>query len=174
MPDPYHNSSRRRLLRGAAATWLLSISRTALAASPQILAVRIWPAASYTRITLESRLPLRYRHFTLGGPDRLVVDIEGAQLNSVLAGAGRLVREQDPYIRAVRAGQFDKHTVRLVLELKQPVAVHFLDLPPVAGFRHRLVTDLYPKAGSRSALQDDPLLALLEDYNQGELARSLP
>ncbi len=174
MTDSHHNSGRRRLLRGAAAAWLLSLSRTGMAAPPLVVAVRIWPAASYTRITLESRAPLQYRQFILANPDRLVVDIQDARLNSVLAGAGQLVSEADPYIRRMRAGQFDQRTARVVIELKQPVQARFLALPPVAGFKNRLIMDLYPLAGSRSALQDDPLLALLEDYNKGDLARSLP
>lgn len=174
MSDPQHNSGRRRLLRGAAAVWLLSLSPAGLAAAPLIVAVRIWPAASYTRITVEARSPLHYRQFMLTGPDRLVVDIQGAQLDGMLKGIGRLVSEQDPYISRMRAGQFDRDTARLVIELRQPIEPLFLDLPPIAGFKHRLVMDLYPRAGSRSAVQDDPLLALLEDYNQGDLARSLP
>ena len=174
MPDSDFLPYRRLLLKGATATWLLSLSRTGLAAGPAMVAVRIWPASSYTRMTLESHTPLHYRHFLLANPDRLVLDIDGMQLNTVMKGIGQLVRDQDPYIRRVRVGQFDSKTARLVVELKQPVAPRFLTLPPVAGFKHRLVMDLYPKAGSRSAVQDDPLLALLEDYNQGDLARNLP
>lgn len=174
MTDSFFNTGRRRLLQGAAATWLLSLSQAGMAAPSLLVAVRIWPANSYTRITLESHAPLQYRHFSLGSPDRLVVDIQGMQLNSVLKGVGELVKQQDPYINRVRAGQFDQLTTRLVIDLKQPVAPRFLELAPVAGFKYRLVMDLYPAEGSRSALQDDPLLALLEDYNQGNLARSLP
>ncbi|TCL04465.1 N-acetylmuramoyl-L-alanine amidase AmiC [Sodalis ligni] len=174
MPDHDFAPSRRRLLKGAAATWLLSLSRAGAAAPVALIAVRIWPATSYTRMTLESQSVLQYRHFMLRDPLRLVVDIQGMHLNAIMRGVGALVKEQDPYIRGVRAGQFDVHTARLVVELKQPVEPRFLTLPPVAGFKHRLVMDLYPKAGSRGAVQDDPLLALLEDYNQGDLARNLP
>ncbi len=174
MPESEHNHVRRRLLQGVAATWLLSVSRVGLAAVPSIVAVRIWPASSYTRVTLESNVTLQYRTFTLSSPDRLVLDIEGLRLNSMLSQLGERVRQEDPYIGQLRVGQFDGHTVRLVLELKQKVAPRFLTLAPAHGFRHRLVLDLYPQEGSRSSLQDDPLLALLEDYNKGDLARTLP
>ncbi|XBS69000.1 N-acetylmuramoyl-L-alanine amidase AmiC [Acerihabitans sp. KWT182] len=174
MSDRNFVPSRRRLLKGAAATWLLSLSQMGIAAPATLLAVRIWPAASYTRLTLESKTTLHYRHFMLRDPHRLVVDIEGMHLNAIMRGIGERVKAQDPYIRRVRAGQFNAHTVRLVVELKQPVKPHFLTLPPVAGFQHRLIMDLYPMAGGRGAVQDDPLLALLEDYNQGELERGLP
>lgn len=174
MPDSEHNRARRHLLQGVAATWLLSVSRVGFAATPTIVAVRIWPASSYTRVTLESNVTLKYRTFTLSGPERLVLDIEGLRLNSMLSQLSGKVRPEDPYISQVRVGQFDGQTVRLVLELKQKVAPRFLTLAPAHGFRHRLVLDLYPHQGSRSAVQDDPLLALLEDYNKGDLARTLP
>ncbi|WP_406703634.1 N-acetylmuramoyl-L-alanine amidase AmiC [Sodalis sp.] len=180
MPDSEHNRARRHLLQGVAASWLLSVSRVGFAATPTIVAVRIWPASSYTRVTLESNVTLKYRTFTLSGPERLVLDIEGLRLNSMLSQLSQLsqlsgkVRPEDPYISQVRVGQFDGQTVRLVLELKQKVAPRFLTLAPAHGLRHRLVLDLYPHQGSRSAVQDDPLLALLEDYNKGDLARTLP
>ncbi len=77
MPDWEFMPSRRLLLKGATAAWLLSLSRSGFAASSNLLAVRIWPANSYTRMTLESRTQLKYRHFMLGDPHRLVVDIDG-------------------------------------------------------------------------------------------------
>lgn len=54
MPDQPHNYRRRLLLQSAAAAWLLSVSRVGMAADPQVIAVRVWPSATYTRITLES------------------------------------------------------------------------------------------------------------------------
>jgi N-acetylmuramoyl-L-alanine amidase len=90
----------------------------------------------------------------------------------VLKGIGEKIRAQDPYISQLRVGQFNKTTVRMVIELKQTISPHLFTLPPVAGFRHRLVIDLYPEQGGGE--QDDPLLALLEDYNRGDVARSLP
>lgn len=44
--------SRRRLLQGAGAMWLLSVSQVSLAAVSQVVAVRVWPASSYTRVTV--------------------------------------------------------------------------------------------------------------------------
>jgi len=41
-----------------------------------ISGVRIWPAAEYTRITLESAQPIEYSVFTAKNPDRLVIDME--------------------------------------------------------------------------------------------------
>ncbi|CCP02065.1 N-acetylmuramoyl-L-alanine amidase [Erwinia amylovora Ea644] len=164
--------NRRRLLQGAGALWLLSVSRTGMTASQHVVAIRIWPASTYSRLTIESNAPLKYKQFSLRSPDRVVVDIADIQLNRLLNDVGKLVREDDPYIKNVRVGQFDPNTVRLVLEIKQNVAPRIFTLAPVAGIKNRLVLDLYPV--QRPQHNDDPLLALLEDYNQGDLGRSQP
>ncbi|AKM48730.1 MULTISPECIES: N-acetylmuramoyl-L-alanine amidase AmiC [Edwardsiella] len=177
MTDSNHSLTRRRLLQAAAATWFLSVSRVGFAASAQVIAVRVWPSSTYTRVTLESSQPLKYKQFALSNPDRIVVDIQGVHLNSVLKGIGHQVQGGDPYLKHARVGQFDQDTVRLVLELKQNVSPKVFTLSPVAEFKNRLVVDLYPVAGSPAARaddEDDPLLALLEDYNKGDLERSLP
>ncbi|HAK35765.1 MAG TPA: N-acetylmuramoyl-L-alanine amidase [Pantoea sp.] len=163
--------SRRRLLQGTGALLLLSVSRTGLAAKNHIVAVRIWPSSTYSRMTLESSVPLHYKQFALSHPDRLVIDIENMQLNPVLKGVDKLVRVNDPFIKNARVGQFDANTVRIVLELKRNVAPKTFTLAPVAGIKHRLVVDLYP---SQESAEDDPLLALLKDYNKGDLERNEP
>ncbi|MCT4715422.1 N-acetylmuramoyl-L-alanine amidase AmiC [Enterobacteriaceae bacterium H18W14] len=171
MPDSSALISRRRLLQGAGAMWLLSVSQVGLAAVSQVVAVRVWPASSYTRVTLESNQLLKYKQFALSNPERVVVDIEGVNLNSVLKGVGTQIRADDPFIKSARVGQFDPKTVRMVFELKQNVTPHLFALAPVAEFKERLVMDLYP-ANMNS--EQDPLLALLEDYNNGELDKKMP
>ncbi|STC90711.1 N-acetylmuramoyl-L-alanine amidase AmiC precursor [Edwardsiella hoshinae] len=177
MTDSNHSLTRRRLLQAAAATWFLSVSRVGFAAAAQVIAVRVWPSSTYTRVTLESSQPLKYKQFALSNPDRIVVDIQGVHLNSVLKGIGHQVQGGDPYLKTARVGQFDQDTVRLVLELKQNISPKVFTLAPFAEFKNRLVVDLYPAAGSPAARtedEDDPLLALLEDYNKGDLERTLP
>ncbi|MEY4922352.1 MAG: hypothetical protein RLY17_1069 [Pseudomonadota bacterium] len=173
MADSNYNSGRRRLLKSAAAAWMLSVSRVGFAASSYIIAVRVWPSSIYTRVTLESNTSLKYRQFNLTNPDRIVVDIEGIHLNSVLKEISNQVQSSDPYLKQARVGQFDKNTVRLVLELKQSISPKLFTLKPFAEFRNRLVVDLYPKEVGTSA-EDDPLLALLEDYNNANVERNLP
>lgn len=174
MPNSNHNLGRRRLLQGVAASWLLSVSRTGFASSSHVIAVRVWPSSTYTRVTLESNVELKYKQFALTNPDRVVVDIEGVHLNSVLKGIAGQVRADDPYLKQARVGQFDQNTVRLVLELKQSVSPHIFTLAPVPEYRNRLVMDLYPTKGGSGGEEYDPLLALLEDYNKGDLERTLP
>jgi len=52
--------------------------------------------------------------------------------------------------------------VRLVIDLKQPVAPQQFTLAPVAAYQHRLVFDLYPTQAA------DPLLALIRDKEAAE------
>lgn len=172
MSHSEHDASRRLLLKGAAAFCLLSISPFGFAASSQIVAVRIWPASSYTRVTIESDHPLKYKQFSLQNPERIVVDLKNVHLNSVLKGMDKQVQDRDPHLKLIRVGQNDPQTVRLVFEVKQAMSPQVLELTPVAEFKNRLVLDFYPKNGA--ATEDDPLLALLEDYNRGDLEESLP
>ncbi len=154
----HHSLGRRRLLRYAGASLIFSVSPLAGAAAklPSVLAVRIWPAADYTRVTLEHDAPLKYTHFTVENPDRLVVDIEGVEFNSVLDSLARKVATDDPYIKLLRAGRFKPGVVRLVMELKSKVNPQVFELKPVGEYGHRLVLDVYP------VNPVDPLMALLE------------
>jgi len=149
---------RRQLLRYAGASLILSVSPLAGAAAklPAVLAVRVWPAADYTRVTLEHDAPLKYTHFIVENPDRLVVDIEGVEFNSVLDSLARKVATDDPYIKLLRAGRFKPGIVRLVMELKTKVNPQVFMLPPAGEYGHRLVLDVYP------INPPDPLMALLE------------
>jgi len=149
---------RRQLLRYAGASLILSVSPLAGAAAklPSVLAVRIWPAADYTRVTLEHDAPLKYTHFTVENPDRLVVDIEGVEFNSVLDSLARKVATDDPYIKLLRAGRFKPGVVRLVMELKTKATPQVFELKPVGEYGHRLVLDVYP------VNPPDPMMALLE------------
>jgi len=169
MSESNHNPLRRRLIGAAAATWLLSVSRVGFAADATIVAVRVWPSSTYTRVTIESSSPLKFKQFLLNNPNRLVVDVEGVQLNSLLKDISKQIGGGDPFIQSARAGQNTPDTVRLVLELKTEVKPQVFTLKPVAEFKHRLVVDLYP-----AQAQNDPLLSLLDDYNKGQLEQNNP
>ncbi|MBV9889460.1 MAG: N-acetylmuramoyl-L-alanine amidase [Rhizobacter sp.] len=127
-----------------------------------IVAVRVWPADDYTRVTIESDAALSARHFTAHAPDRLVIDVDGLELSPQLRELVGKVRPDDPYIAGVRVGQNQPRVVRLVLDLKQAVAPELFTLPPVAAYQHRLVFDLRPTR------ERDPLLELIRDKEEAE------
>nr|HET7859178.1 N-acetylmuramoyl-L-alanine amidase [Caldimonas sp.] len=127
-----------------------------------IVAVRVWPADEYTRVTIESDAALSARHFLAHGPDRLVIDVDGLELSPQLREIVGKVRPDDPYIAGVRVGQNQPRVVRLVVDLKQAVAPELFTLAPVAAYQHRLVFDLRP------VHELDPLLELIRDKEQAE------
>jgi N-acetylmuramoyl-L-alanine amidase len=152
---------RRTALRAMGPLALL-ISAPRIAFGAGIVGVRVWPASDYTRLTIESDAALVARHFVTDTPDRLVVDIDGLELNAQLRDLVGKVRPDDPYIAGVRVGQYQPRVVRLVIDLKQAVAPQQFTLAPVAAYQHRLVFDLYPTQAS------DPLLALIRDKEAAE------
>jgi N-acetylmuramoyl-L-alanine amidase len=161
-PDP--SAARRQLLKAAGATFALLVSPVGRAADTSVLAVRVWPAADYTRLTLEGRTPFRYTHQIVKNPERLVIDLEGVEFNSVLQSLPSRITEADPYIQLIRAGRNRPGVVRLVVELKAEINPQLFDLPPVGTYGHRLVVDLYPSVPS------DPLLALIQKPSPAEAA----
>ena len=127
-----------------------------------VVAVRVWPAADYTRVTIESDAPLAQSHFLAENPGRLVIDINGLELGPALRDLAGKVRADDPFIASVRAAQNQPRAVRLVIDLKQGTVPQIFTLAPVAAYQHRLVFDLYP------AVDRDPLLALIHDKQSAE------
>ena len=150
---------RRQALRQMGAL-VLGLGAADLAFGASIVAVRVWPAADYSRVTLESDQPLAARQQLLDGPPRLVVDIDGLELSPALRELVGKVRPDDPFIAGVRVGQNQPRVVRLVIDLKQPVAPQQFTLAPVAAYQHRLVFDLYPTEAR------DPLLDLIREREQ--------
>src|SRR5690554_6919453 len=115
------SSSRRRFVASATTLLVFPLVPKLAHAANNIVAVRTWPAEEYTRVTLELDQELQSEHFTLDNPHRMVIDLKGVEINSTLKELIAKVRPNDPYIQNVRVGQFNAETVRLVLDLKQPI-----------------------------------------------------
>ena len=130
----------------------------------QITAARVWPARDYTRVTLESRVPIQHKMFSLKDPERLVLDLEGIDITAALTGLADKIAPDDPHVKAVRVGRFKPGTVRLVLDLKAEVKPEAFTLAPIGDYGHRLVLDLYP------LVPPDPLLAFLEQIESQRAA----
>jgi N-acetylmuramoyl-L-alanine amidase len=128
----------------------------------KLLGVRIWPSEDYTRITLESDQALPITHQLLTSPDRLVVDIDGLELNPTLKDLVAKVKPNDPYVAQIRVGQFQPTVVRLVFDLKEAVKPQLFTLEPVAEYRYRLIFDLYPTN------PPDPLMQLVKESAKKE------
>lgn len=153
-------SERRRFIAAGAGTLVLALTHHEIAFGATLLAVRVWPAEDYTRVTLEHDGPLTFTHFMVRDPAyplRLVVEIDGLDLTPTLRELVGKIEANDPYIALVRVGQNRPKVARLVIELKEDIKPQVFSLEPVGPYQHRLVMDLYP------VNPPDPLLALLRE-----------
>jgi N-acetylmuramoyl-L-alanine amidase len=150
--------TRRHVLRQG--TLVLLIGSAQIARGATIVAVRVWPAPDYTRVTIESDAQLSSKQVVVVNPPRLAVDIEGLDLSPELRELVAKVKPDDPYIAGIRAGQQSPGVVRLVIDLKQTAIPQVFTLPPIAAYQHRLVIDFYPVKAQ------DPLEALINERMQ--------
>ena len=159
-----HNWRRRQILRAGASTLVLGLVAPRFAFASSVLGVRVWPARDYTRVTIESDQPLQNTQQLLQGPDRLVVDLSGLDLDQALKDLVSKITPNDPQISSVRVGQYQPHVVRMVFDLKGSVKPQVFALPPVGAYKYRLVFDLYP------AVAPDPLMDLLAQTERKQQA----
>ncbi len=112
------NPKRRRLLKqslhtmGSLGVLTLLLTESELVQAnkgAKLIGVRIWPSEDYTRITLESDQALPISHQLLTGPDRLVVDIDGLELNPTLKDLVAKVKPNDPYVGSNTGGAISTH-----------------------------------------------------------------
>jgi len=160
------NLSRRNHLKTSAKLlgFVLLLGEVDIAWGAKILGVRIWPSEDYTRVTLESDTPLPITQQILTNPDRLVVDVQGLELNPTLKDLVAKVKPNDPYVSQIRVGQFQPGIVRLVFDLKEPIKPQLFTLDPIAEYQYRMVFDLYPTT------PPDPLMELVKNSAHKETA----
>jgi len=125
-------------------------------AGEKVLASRVWPAQEYTRVTIETAKPVKHAFFAINNPDRLVIDLEGVDLDDELKALPAKVGDKDPYIQAVRVALNRPNVVRVVFDLRGEAKPSVFPLAPAGEYRNRLVLDIYP------AKPVDPLLALVQ------------
>lgn len=167
-PNPLN---RRVLLRTGALVLLLGTQHLAHGAS--VVAVRLWPAEDYTRVTIESDGALKVRQTVASDPQQLTLELEGLDLVAGLRELVGRVQPNDPNIAHIRVAPgsdasagANGHRVRLVLGLKRPIRPQVFSLAPVAAYQHRLVLDLYPEQ------EADPLAQLIQQRVQEHDAAS--
>jgi N-acetylmuramoyl-L-alanine amidase len=141
-----------------AAQWLV-VGR---ADAAMVASARLWPAQEYTRLILETPAPMAHQLVAMKNPERLVLDLEGVELNPEIGRLPERVLAGDPYIQAIRVAMHRPGVLRVVLDLKSEVNPQLFALKPVGEYGHRVVLDLYP------LIPLDPLMALLEiERNEG-------
>jgi N-acetylmuramoyl-L-alanine amidase len=116
----------------------------------------MWFARDYTRLTIESKEPVKYEVLSISNPDRVVLDLE-TDLTPALSELDGKVVAEDPYVKGLRVGRNRPGVVRLVLDLKSEVRPEVFTLAPVAEYGHRIVLDIHP------LVDVDPLAELIRE-----------
>lgn len=115
----------------------------------QIRSARLWRSDEKLRLVFDLSGPVQYKTFTLSAPERLIIDVFGANLSgdfSELALNGTV-------IRSIRSGPFGQGDTRIVLDLSNPVLLNSFLLAPQDGQSHRLVLNLVnAKTAPRSSM----------------------
>ena len=124
---------------------LLAVSAQCVCAEQaSVQGTRVWSDPAKTRLVFETSSAITHRIFPLDEPDRLVIDLDDAVMQSNLPK----VDLGDPVLVGLRGGVRGGSHLRIVLDLKQPVRAKSFALSPNERYGHRLVIDLTPKDGS--------------------------
>ncbi|KKK59449.1 hypothetical protein LCGC14_3034270, partial [marine sediment metagenome] len=96
-----------------AAVLLLWTAEAALAGST-VSNIRHWTGPKYTRVVVDVEGPAKYTVNRLRSPERMFLDFSGTKLGS---GKKQSVSVNDGLVGGIRSAQYDKDTVRVVLDL---------------------------------------------------------
>jgi len=108
--------------------------------------IRFWSSEQYTRVVVDLTGSIEFSKHRLSNPDRLYFDLKDSYISKEINAS---MPVGDGILKSVRAGQFNRMTVRVVLDLDEmsDYQTFFFDDPA------RLVIDVY--GNSRSAENQD-------------------
>lgn len=137
--------TQSNLVRGLVLLLLGVVSLSAVA--NEVKGVRVWPSPDSTRVVLDLSGPPDYSHFTLSGPNRLVIDLKNARNKAVLEAL-----DNKGLVSRIRSSASPSAGgLRLVVDLKGEVRPVLFPLRPAAPYGDRLVIDLFPKVEAPAA-----------------------
>src|SRR4030067_23955 len=96
--------------------------------------IRYWTDPNYTRIVIDLKSPATFREKYLPNPDRLFIELH----NTIMGNGITPIQISDGVVTQVRAGQYDKETVRVVIDLSAKAGYKILPL----SSPDRLVIDI--------------------------------
>lgn len=103
---------------------------------------RYWSSERYTRVVVDTDGPIKFTQKRLSNPDRLYFDLENCRLSKKTTPS---LPVGDGILKDVRAGQFNKETVRVVLDLQEIESFNVFVLKDP----YRLVIDVFGKKSSK-------------------------
>lgn len=128
----------------AACLCLFAVAFIADAAKPvTIKEVRLWAGPGGTRLVFDLSAPAEHTVLTLDNPDRVVVDIPAASIDSA-----RALPEGQGFVKQLRAAEQPNGDLRVVVDLSGPVEPRTFSVGPQQSYGHRLVMDLTPSSKS--------------------------
>ncbi|TFB40279.1 N-acetylmuramoyl-L-alanine amidase [Pseudomonas sp. F01002] len=120
----------------------------------QIRNARLWRSDDKLRLVFDLSGPVQYKTFSLSAPERLIIDLRGANLS----GDFSQLALSNTVIRSIRSGPFGRGDTRIVLDLSGPVQLASFLLPPQDGQGHRLVLDLRTAAPLQMAAAPEAVI----------------
>lgn len=109
--------------------------------------VRVWRAPDHTRVVFDLSESVSYNIFTLSNPERLVIDLSQARLDTTLDS----LEFADSPLRSIRASTRDDTNLRVVLDLTVATEHESFTLGANGEFKDRLVIDLFDESSSGGA-----------------------
>ena len=151
-----------------------SLKANSAGTTASIKDIRMWHAPTRSRIVFDMDRRATFKAFKLAAPDRVVIDLHNAKINSAIPAAATTGQ----FIRRIRPGTRNKTTTRLVFDIDQPVRYAVQMLKPSGRYQYRLVVDFYhrdavveadkPPAVRRPGGPKSELLILLDPGHGGE------
>ncbi len=98
--------------------------------------IRYWTSSNYTRVVIDLSEPVEFSKNRISSPDRIYFDLKNTKLEKTIQATLPI---GDGILKAVRAGQFDPDTVRIVIDLEkiEDFKTYFLEDPA------RLIIDIF-------------------------------
>lgn len=102
--------------------------------------VRVWTGPDTTRLVFDVSGATRYKVFSLDNPHRIVIDLSNAKLT----GSFATVDLRNSAVQQIRSGRRNAidTSLRIVLDVNNPLKPTSALLPPYGEYGHRLVIDL--------------------------------
>jgi N-acetylmuramoyl-L-alanine amidase len=140
-----------RLLAVLASSALTVAVGASTGANVVVERIRYIGTASYGRVVVDLSQPVQFHVQQVaaegkgGAPDRLVIDVDDAQIGPEAKGQ---LTVGDSLLRGIRTGQYTRATARIVLDLASEASARTFTLPDP----YRLVIDLRGKPGAPGPL----------------------
>ena len=113
----------------------------------QVHNIRLWHAPDKTRLVFDVSADVTHRIFTLQAPNRVVIDIEKANLSMALPA----LDTENAHVSSIRSGRPRHGVLRIVLDVKKPLEHTSFVLTPNELYGYRLVVDLSDPSMPRMA-----------------------